>query len=55
MKADKYGLPASEADKIIERHFVVNHERKLLDDLHFAYAMRVGPGLAAALGSVGQQ
>ena len=51
MKADKpgaytghlkYGLPASEQHRIGERHVAVMQKRKLLEDLRFAHALRVG-------------
>jgi len=48
----KYGLPVSEQHRIVERHFVVNLERNLIRDLHWAQAARAASGLAAALASV---
>lgn len=43
----KYGLPISEADKIIDRHFVVMLERKRHDQLHVEHALRALPPIFA--------
>ena len=45
----KYGLPASESQRVVDNHFVVTEERALLYQRHFEHALRVGPGLRAAL------
>lgn len=45
----KYGLPASESQRVVDNHFVVTQERALLKELHFQHALRVGSGLRAAL------
>lgn len=45
----KYGLPASESQRFHASHFVVMQERALFKELHFQHALRVGPGLRAAL------
>ena len=45
----KYGMPASEGHHIVERHFVVMQERKLVEELHFQHALSVGPVLSAKL------
>ena len=49
----KYGLPVCEQPCIVERHFVVNLERNLIRDLHWAQAGRAASGLAASLANLG--
>lgn len=48
----KYGMPASESDRIVERHFVVMQERKLFRELHFAHALQAGSALSKALARI---
>lgn len=48
----KYGMPASESQRFHANHFVVMQERALFKELHFQRALRVGPGLRAALDAV---
>lgn len=48
----KYGMPASEGRHIVERHFVVMQERKLVEELRFQHALSVGPVLSAKLAAV---
>lgn len=45
----KYGLPESESQRFHASHAVVMQERALFKELHFQHALRVGPGLRAAL------
>jgi hypothetical protein len=45
----KYGLPAHDSQRFHANHFVVMQERARLRDLLFQHALRVGPGLRAAL------
>ena len=45
----KYGMAASEQDKIVERHFIVMEEERALAALRFAHMLRVGPALSRAL------
>lgn len=46
----KYGLPASQSEKLVERHFEVTLTERAIADAQFAHALRVGPELSAALG-----
>lgn len=48
----KYGLPAAESQRVVDNHFVVMEERALFKELHFQHALRIGPGLRAALDAV---
>lgn len=52
MKAAKFGMPASEAHRMVERHFTVMTERKLLEEMHFAHAVQELPKLKAALDAI---
>lgn len=52
-RAVKYGMPASESQPFLANHFVVMEERALFKELHFAHALRAGPGLRAALDKLG--
>lgn len=52
MKAAKFGMPASEAYRMAERHFIVMTERKLFEEMHFAHAVRELPKLKAALDAI---
>lgn len=45
----KYGMPASQSQRVVDNHFVVTQERALFKELHFQHALRVGPSLRAAL------
>lgn len=45
----KYGMPASESQRFHASHAVVMQERALFKELRFQHALRVGPGLRAAL------
>ena len=61
MKADepmeplvKFGLPASEQHRIVERHEAVSRDRHIIADLHFAHMLAVGPALCAAFARVGR-
>lgn len=49
----KYGLPEGESQRVVDNHFVVTQERALLHERHFQHALRVGPGLRAALDAAG--
>lgn len=51
----KYGMPASESERIVVHHFVVMGERKLLREVRLAHAIRSGPALSAALQRVGKE
>lgn len=48
----KYGMPASESQRVVDNHFVVTQERALIHQRHFEHALRVGPGLRAALNAL---
>lgn len=45
----KYGMPADDSERIVERHFAVALERRAFADAHFARAIAQGPKVAAAL------
>ena len=45
----KYGLPASESEKLVERHFEVTLLGRAVADAVFAHALRQGPKLRQAL------
>lgn len=45
----KYGLPASESEKLVERHFERTLTERAIADAQFAHALRQGPKLSAAL------
>lgn len=45
----KYGMPASESEKLVERHFEVTLTERAIADAKFAHALRQGPKLRAAL------
>lgn len=45
----KYGLPASQSEKLVERHFEVMTLRRAAAEDEFAHLLRVGPALAAGL------
>lgn len=60
MKADeptvapvKYGMAATEQHRIVERHFVVMHERQAIDAAQLAHALRVGPLLRVTMEGIG--
>lgn len=46
----KYGMGASEQDKLVERHFTVTQDEKAITAFHFAHALRIGPWLRSKLG-----
>jgi hypothetical protein len=45
----KYGLPVSESQRFHANHAVVMQEPALFKELLFQHALRIGPGLRAAL------
>ena len=45
----KYGLPASQSEKLVERHFEVTLTERFIAEAEFARILREGPKLAAAL------
>lgn len=59
MKADepgvpvvKYGMGASEQDKLVERHFHVTEEEQAITAFHFAHGLRMGPWIERMLSRV---
>ena len=57
MKADepgervvKYGMGASEQDKLVERHFTVTQEEQAITGFHFARTLRIAPWIRSVLG-----
>ena len=53
MKAEKYGMPISEADAFVACQVQITQDRKLYEDLHLLHAVQVGPSLRAALDGIG--
>lgn len=51
----KYGLPASESDRIVERHFLLAREKKLSEELAFARLLHAAPKLSAMLAQLRQR
>ena len=49
----KYGMGAEYQNSLVERHFAVMEERRAIAAFYFAYALRLGPVLRAAFGSIG--
>lgn len=45
----KYGMPASESEKLVERHFEVTTTQRAAADDELAHLLRVGPSLTRAL------
>lgn len=45
----KYGMPASESDKLVERHCEVATTRRAAAEDEFAHLLRAGPSLTRAL------
>lgn len=45
----KYGMPASESEKLVERHFEVTTTQRAAAHDEFAHLLRVGPSLTRDL------
>lgn len=45
----KYGLPADQADRIVERHFIDTLTEEAIREAEFARLLRLAPSLSAAL------
>jgi hypothetical protein len=48
----KYGMGASEQNRLVERHFAVMQEERLISRLHLDHALQIGPAVRGALDKI---